>query len=120
MSYVTNTVLAFGLGDGPDFGAHAVDAINDGFPEAGGGFRIVPDDAVGGTKALECNLATGAFNYVPVDDLISYLRRFSWEAFGIPWAQLMVCDQNDDGFGIAELYREPGSDVAAWYEVPTP
>src|SRR5207248_2295532 len=50
----------------------------------------------GGTKYLECGMALGALNYVPVDAICAAIRGVRWET---PEAvQLIVKEEHDDRF----------------------
>jgi hypothetical protein len=105
MSYVCNIILAFDAFDA----SKVVGAVNAGFPEARDGLNLISPEEPGGNKAMECDVAMGAFNYLPVEKYVEYLRGFPWADHRVSWAQVMVCDQHNSGFGVVDLHRSQWS-----------
>src|SRR5689334_10773540 len=103
MSVVTNAILHCG-----SYGDEFLRRVNE-FFSAGAGFVSVTSDRLpykwyGGTKALECDLAIGAFNHLDLTGLIDHLRKV-----GGPFAdelQLMVKEQEHNRFRMINIIDE--------------
>jgi hypothetical protein len=68
------------------------------------------DRPFGGNKQLECDLFVGAFNHLDLNDFVSYLNGVQWS--DNDEVQLIVCEQEDDGFRIIDIHRPQ------WYDSP--
>lgn len=106
MSVVTDTILLYGLGDGEDFGRLLVARVNEFFGEYRGFVHVEEGSWHGGTMALQCNVAIGAFNYLHLDELREHLRVIDWAAEGVSWVQLCYQLEQEEGFRLEEIFRE--------------
>jgi len=72
-------------------------------------FRIVsvndsslPESWYGGNRRLECNILLGAYNYLELDDFVSFLRdKVTWEAIDL--VQLVVKEDHEMKFRLIDL-----------------
>ncbi len=103
MSRVTNVVLHYSLESDKDFGSKRIDQVNTFFEEDYPGFVHVdhPGAWYGGTKALECNLAIGAFNHLFLEDLIEHLKLIDWEDPST--VQLFVLEEDETRFRLINI-----------------
>ena len=54
----------------------------------------------GGNKVMQCDVLMGAFNYMNVDEFITYLNSLNWDnLYGI---QLLIKDEHDERFSFWE------------------
>jgi len=104
MSYVTDVILTYPLRWTDDDEEH-LNRLNDYFRGTRGeyGLGLVNGHKVaGGTKALQVNIAVGAFNYLNLDSFVAYLRKFDWTDSGgadrLQDVQLFVKEEHDDHF----------------------
>jgi hypothetical protein len=94
MSVVTNVILTMNILD-----EDAIEAVNKfPFPHNAGFTRV---ENCGGTKALECAVFTGAFNYLNVEDLLIYVRGLEFEE--PECVQIFIQKQEEDRFSIFDL-----------------
>lgn len=95
MSYVTNAILAFYTFEDREEILKRVNAFFGDKP----GFNYVNNE--GGTKCLECSIATGAFNYLDEDGLIEHLKETNWGE--VQFVQLFLKLQDDRQFQVIEI-----------------
>lgn len=108
MSAVTNLIIACSGSERE----HDVIAQFSKFSDRGSVFKIesvhssaLKSNWYGGNKKLECNLFIGAYNYLPLDELIEFMKTdMSWD--DIETVQIMVKEPNDDRFRIINLVEE--------------
>jgi hypothetical protein len=102
MSYVSNVILSFSIGEGDSERDHAdvIERVNEYFArESKNGFRIPEhNDWYGGSKTLERPTFIGAFNYIGLDDFLDHLRTLPWKE--PESVQVIICDQHDDEYRI--------------------
>lgn len=121
MSLVTNVVCAFGL-TGSERDHELLAAIN-ATCNAGRLVHVeddtLPDGWFCNGKTLEVNLAVGAFNYLNLREWVDAMRRdILFAEFDCRFVQLIVQDQESDGFGIIEVWRDADSEPAfRWSDV---
>jgi hypothetical protein len=110
MSWVTNTILHFGDGEQED-----LDKVNTFFRDGSGhgpGFVSVKDPALpqywyGGSKALECSLAIGAFDHLDISALVDHLVALCVAgALDADRTQLLLRDQEEDKFHVINIDEE--------------
>lgn len=92
MSLVTNVVLKTAVQD-----AGLIGGINSALKDKG--FVSCDDESLpfgwyAGTKALECEIFPGAFNYLDLDAMIYAIRTVPWDQPGS--VQLFIQEQNED------------------------
>jgi hypothetical protein len=109
MSVVTDCILMYDLEPWDD---HLVlDQINAFFTVVRGFVHVDATDGgkwYGGTKALQANVAIGAFNHLNLDGLLQHIRN-NVEWGEVEWAQLCVQGEYDEnGF---TLHRLRGNDA---------
>ncbi|MEA9414460.1 hypothetical protein [Flavobacterium sp. PL02] len=63
--------------------------------------KILPNYWYGGTKGFEASVLIGAYNYLNIRDLISYMRNIKWEY--IEDVQLLYKEQEDEVFKLISL-----------------
>lgn len=112
MSVVTDTILLYGLGgrDDDDFGASMIPKINAFFGASRGFVHVDEVDKgnwYGGHKRIQANVAIGAFNYLDLDGLRAHLRSLDWAAEDVRWVQLCYSLEEDEGFTLEAIWREP-------------
>jgi len=111
MSYVTNLILSFSIGEDE---ISRVDEINI-FHNNGRGFKLKSADFereinqesnrawYGGSKFLETPLYIGAYNHLNIEGLIEHLKIVNWD---YPEAvQLILKEQDSDKFRIIEIIK---------------
>lgn len=116
MSWVTNIILSYSLGEYTEKRIAEVNQFFGSVPDRheGGNYEEEPLASVesvweGKGKALECNVFIGAYNYFPLEDFLVHLRSVTWEE---PEAvQLFVKDQEDSKFQAVDVI--PNSSGAA-------
>lgn len=100
MSIVTNILLSVGTLDWDDLedGRPPLDAVNAYFyPRRG----LLPLGEVGGWKAFEAAVFTGAFNHLDLPAFMAHLRALTWHEPEL--VQVVVKEQEDDLFRILRL-----------------
>jgi hypothetical protein len=109
VSVVTGCLLLFGLTDEPDddaeVAAGVLASVNAFFAPGERGFVHIeaPGEWYGGTKALQSNVAVGAFNYLDRPALLAHLReRVDWH--GAAWAQLCYQGEWDDRWTLEPVF----------------
>lgn len=101
MSYVDNVVLLMGCGevhekdDGTDE-LPALDRLNAWLQSTEGGKLHLVDQHGTNSKAMECYVAVGAFNYLRREEFMQAFRGAGWE--DPDEVQLMFKGQDDDVF----------------------
>lgn len=114
MSSVQNVILTSSIGVVGD----KLDEVNkliNSLPTVtkGEGLKLLNDtddeqiSSYGGTKALEADVAVGAFNYLPLKDFIIGLREIFKDTDPYDVVQLIYNDQNDTGFRITTIFGDP-------------
>jgi hypothetical protein len=101
MSYVTNVILKTCLRE-----ERGIAQLN-GILKSDGGFISCCDSSLppgwyAGTRALECSIYPGAFNYLDLDELVSAIRMTEWNR--PRWVQLFVQEPEEHRFREVELY----------------
>lgn len=96
MSYVTNVILTCSF-----FDEENIKILNEKVAKLPG-VSFAPTLKSTGTKGLECVVCVGAFNYLPIDDLVSAIQSVPWK--GPQWVQLFIQDQNEDRFTERPLF----------------
>lgn len=114
MSHVDNAILTFSiLEESFDLDHEAadhwplMDKINAWLRENAGGQQFGPElgsvqDAYGGHKALEAPLFVAAFNYLPEDEFLAFLRTLPWK-YPDEVQYIVQREHDDTGFEIVTL-----------------
>ena len=114
MSHVDNIILSFSIMEasvendfGPDYCVMA--RINGWLLEHASGQRFGPDlgyhfASYGGRKGLETPLYIAAFNYLPEDEFVAFLRTLPWRE--PENAQLLIKRQHEDRFVVLSVGGE--------------
>jgi hypothetical protein len=106
MSHVTSIIL---LASASDFEG-MVQRVNRYFDEPrwhNNGFAVIPHELHGGAKGFVSGMATGAFNYLDVDELISYMRPIIKEfALEPEDAQLIIKDEHEYRFSVLTILSD--------------
>lgn len=110
MSHVDNVLLSFSIiedstdhAEGPDTWP-IMEAVNEWLATNAGGQQFGPDlggfleGVYGGSKFLETPLFLAAFNYLPEDEFLAFLRALPWKEPSE--VQFIVKRQHDDLFEI--------------------
>lgn len=114
MSSVTAVLLMTDLCDGDEpEEARLLDAINAFFGDVRG-LRALTERA-GGTKHPQALIFGGGVNYLDEAEWLAFLRAFPWHEHGCGWAQVAMQGEDNEGFGLVEVYRAHADDVA-WTE----
>lgn len=110
MSYVQNIILTGSLGTVDD----RLDKINvfiKSLPAVRNsiGLRLLNknEESYGGSKALELDVAVGAFNYLPLKEFIAGLKEIFADTDDFDVVQLIYNDQNDTGVRLLTIFGEP-------------
>lgn len=109
MSTVTNVIVAFGLPNDEAAVVRRMNELLDPFVCGESGLlHLNPTDHYGGTKALEVDLAIGAFDGLDIDGWLHALGAEDWKALDCFFFQVLIQAQENDGFGSTCIY--PGND----------
>ena len=108
MSKVTNLILLTGLGESEEYLTESFRK----FKVQGEPFNIVwiddktlPSAWYGGTKHFEANVFIGAYNYLDLPSLITFLKsEVKWE--DPTYVQLLVQEQDDLKFKLIDIFPE--------------
>ena len=100
MSRITNVILSVPTCTEEGL----IDKVNAYFEESNG-FCLVDEEKLGfmTSHRIEANLYVGAFNHLDLKEFIAYLRTIEWGTEMNNEAQLIVKEQDDDGFHIVDL-----------------
>ena len=79
MSCVTSVILKFDLGSDEDV-ATLMGLVNSAIVETtrGQSFKLIDQQATGGTHCFDCNIAMAGFNHVDTEDLLADLLTVNW------------------------------------------
>lgn len=108
MSDVTNVIICCSLMEEvfTECAFESINHINEWLqthPRGCSGGRLVRvDKHAGGTKAMECCVFAGAFNYMPLQDFLRTVWKQNWQSRDT--VQVLVQEQEDDKF---TLHSEP-------------
>jgi hypothetical protein len=107
MSYVDNVILSWSILENED---ERISEINAWMRDNAGGQQFVDvtahPEAYGGAKYLETTLLMGAFNYMPEEEFLQFLRTLPWR--DPTDVQYIVKRQESDRFEI-EVLGPPSS-----------
>ncbi len=114
MSYITDMVLLFGLGEDventPEGDHYSIaDGINAWLRERYDGeeLRYLSEAASGG-KAFQAILYAGCFNFFEPEPFIAFLRTCPWQE--PEYVQLLLKSEEEYRFTLTELFTAPNAD----------
>lgn len=112
MSEVTDIILVFST-IGSDAGdAMLLEKANKCLPDNVGKLMFTSDDLKSG-RCHQVNIAHGAFNHIYIDGFIEALRStIDFSKFECLFMQVFIQDENCNGFGLVDIYRDKISDPA--------
>jgi hypothetical protein len=109
MSHVTNVIVAFMITSDTK-AQKVIDRINKLIPYNEDRHQALlylnPTESYGGSKCLEVELAIGAFNYLNLDEWLKALQVEDWTELDPGFIQVLIQDQNDNGFGSITVYDD--------------
>jgi hypothetical protein len=112
MSHVDNVILSFSILEDE---RPIMESVNEWLRAHVSGQSFGPDlvnadGAYGGAKCLETPLFIAAFNYLPEDAFLGFLRTLPWRCPGE--VQVIVQRQNDDVFEILSPFTSRAGDAS--------
>lgn len=117
MSTVTNIILAYGLCRNDERDHALLEEIN-AMCDVGKVTHVedsrLPDGWCYNGKALEVNLAIGAFNHLNLQEWVGKIRQIDFNAYDCDFIQLIVQDQESVGFGIINVWDSGYSSPFEW------
>ncbi len=117
MSVVTNVILTYGICAGENDDMELLKEINN-LNEQGKLVHVedvsLPDCWFCNGKALEANIAVGAFNYLNLKGWVKRMReQINFAYYQCDFVQLIIQEEDDVGFGIIEVWRNWGEPFSA-------